>query len=340
MFFFARDELKKIHADGLGTYVGKPSNLANVVYQLLFLAQLCMGAAYPFVLQTVDFSDPQLSLLKLFNFMHTRKILYTINLALMWFKFMDHLQAFKSTAMFVLILLLMTEKLFEFLVVQMVSLCAFSTIDHFLFAFQRRSSRTLWASFSSKWTSAFWQEYEVRYRPGAEEDIMSTVLDMAFVVITIVLLMNFLITLLVDMYDQVKDEAAIRWCGIQASMLYDGEVTSRSIRTTRGMHITNGHMYKLKKGVGRAGVGLPAGLPGTASGSPATLTTKIIPVSPVMDIRRLRRSSNIASQGIGAQEVQLKKDVYDFCSIILKKPYDKQGETPCPPRPTPQLPPP
>jgi hypothetical protein len=314
MFFFARDELKKINADGLGTYVGKASNLANLLYQVLFFVQLALGAVYPLLLNQIDFNDPSLSLTFLFDYQYTRQILYTINLALMWFKFMDHLQAFKSTAMFVLILVLMTEKLFEFLVVQVVTLTAFSTIDHFLFSFRRHSSRTMWASFSSKWVSAFWQEQEIRFRPGQTEDTISSILDMAFVIITCVLLMNFLITLLVDMYDQVKDEAAIRWCAIQAQMLYDGEVTSRSM-SKGALHRTNSRLNML---TGMSGNFQP---PPQLNVSPANTARQLGTTATV----KLRLEQQLLSHSFGHVEQQLKKDVHEFCKRILERPYDKTG---------------
>ena len=65
----------------------------------------------------------------------------------------------------------------------------------------------------------------------------STFIDGVFVVIVSVLLMNFLITLLVDKYDEVKAEAAIRWCFIQAQGLHDIEMRSRPMNSHRMMNL-------------------------------------------------------------------------------------------------------
>jgi len=130
--------------------------------------------------------------------------------------------------MFVIVIKLMMGQLLQFLIMLVISMLTFASVDHFYFATQKRAASTFYHSFLYRWNLLFGlitvtEKYD--YDGDLVDQTVNWIMDSLFALITTTLLMNFLIAILVDMYESVKNEAGVMWCETQAQSLLDMDIS-------------------------------------------------------------------------------------------------------------------
>ena len=135
-----------------------------------------------------------------------------------------------STMFFIIIG--MIEKIGSFIFILLIILFSFACLDFFAFGNQKRSSRNLIVSLQYQFRGV--SLGDVDFDEANEADAFwGVILLIIFVVVSVLLLLNLLIAVMSEAYEEVKNDASARWAYSQVGMLIDQEVEVARLRRKR-----------------------------------------------------------------------------------------------------------
>ena len=135
----------------------------------------------------------------------------------------EYLRIRESFATMFFIIWGMMAKLGSFVVILMVVLLAFTSLDFIAFGSARGRSQTFLASLVSRFQGSLG---DVDFESAASLDRdWGTFVLIFFILVAVLLLLNLLIAVMSEAYEEVKEVAEARWAYVQMEMLleYDAE---------------------------------------------------------------------------------------------------------------------
>jgi hypothetical protein len=157
----------------------------------------------------------------------TRMYLWAIGAFFCWCKMFEYLRIRESFATMFFIIWGMMAKLGSFVIILMVVLLAFTSLDFMAFGSSRERSRSFTSSLVSRFQGSL-GDVDFESAEALDQGWGLTFL-IFFIVVAVLLLLNLLIAVMSEAYEEVKETAEARWAYIQMEMLveYDAEQASK-----------------------------------------------------------------------------------------------------------------
>ena len=144
----------------------------------------------------------------------------------------EYLRIRESFATMFFIIWGMMAKLGSFVVILMVVLLAFTSLDFIAFGSARGRSQTFMASLISRFQGSLG---DVDFESAASLDRdWGTFVLIFFIFVAVLLLLNLLIAVMSEAYEEVKEVAEARWAYVQMEMLVEYEAEQAENRPSSG----------------------------------------------------------------------------------------------------------
>jgi uncharacterized membrane protein YgcG len=144
----------------------------------------------------------------------------------------EYLRIRESFATMFFIIWGMMAKLGSFVVILMVVLLAFTSLDFIAFGSARGRSQTFLASLVSRFQGSLG---DVDFESAASLDRdWGTFVLVFFILVAVLLLLNLLIAVMSEAYEEVKEVAEARWAYVQMEMLVEYEAEQAEKETSSG----------------------------------------------------------------------------------------------------------
>ena len=144
----------------------------------------------------------------------------------------EYLRIRESFATMFFIIWGMMAKLGSFVVILMVVLLAFTSLDFIAFGSARGRSQTFLASLVSRFQGSLG---DVDFESAASLDRdWGTFVLIFFIFVAVLLLLNLLIAVMSEAYEEVKDVAEARWAYVQMEMLVEYEAEQAENKLSSG----------------------------------------------------------------------------------------------------------
>ena len=144
----------------------------------------------------------------------------------------EYLRIRESFATMFFIIWGMMAKLGSFVVILMVVLLAFTSLDFIAFGSARGRSQTFFASLVSRFQGSL-GDVDFESAASLDRDLGTFVL-VFFIFVAVLLLLNLLIAVMSEAYEEVKEVAEARWAYVQMEMLVEYEAEQAEKKTSTG----------------------------------------------------------------------------------------------------------
>jgi len=197
-------------------------------------------------------SDEYIQMHDVLALAYARQMLLACTAFLTYVKSLEYIQVSASLAIPVIIIGGMLEKVSSFFLIFSIFISAFALFDYILFGFTYAPSSSIFKAIVSTFRSSLGDiDFDGKYAAGQNFAVIVTCL-VAFLMV--ILLLNLLIAIMNEAFEEIKSSAEARWCYMQFRMIVDHNRTLYSRKDIRHKlthalkHVKSFKMMKSPKG--------------------------------------------------------------------------------------------
>eukprot|EP00947_MAST-08B_sp_MAST-8B-sp1_P002567 g2567.t1 len=217
------DKMREVFSIIIRPYFYEVFNYFDIVFIACFLALIAMHFVQMVMEMSIDLDvmdDVFVATTFRVAQVHTaQKFLFGWACFFAWLKMFEYLRLTQSFAVMFFIIVGMIEKLMSFLVILLVGLLAFTSVDFLILGNSRARSMTFLDSLISRFSGSLG---DVDFESAREsEPFWGEFILVLFIIFAVLLLLNLLIAVMSEAYNEIKEVAAARWAYVQMEMLLE-----------------------------------------------------------------------------------------------------------------------
>ena len=208
-------------------YLSEPFNYIDMVQWIAFVLILVYHAMHVYQSTQIRYDDENdfVNTFRLAQIINTKNLISSVFVFLVFIKTFEHLKVNQQLSTTIIIIGAMAEKLVSMLLVFFLLIFSFSLSDYIAFSLQKGRPISVFYQIAMYVNGALGNiDPDTMTEHGTDINHYSPFASfflLFFVIVVIVMFLNLLISVMLEAYEGVRNEAAARWCYCQMEMILD-----------------------------------------------------------------------------------------------------------------------